>query len=439
MPADKAAPAHVDLAERPDRTEQGDSAIELAVPSVAKSQLDAENEHVVEIPLEKASIDAQTSAEFTPGAGGIEINKSLEKADGLPAQTAGEIDRAGEQSRSQPPSREPGTVGPDFSAQAPVEGGRAEDGESLIEDQSEVARAANEFDAAGEQSRSQPPSHERESAGSNLSLTAPAENETGQDSALIVASRSMGLEDASTSNEDANASEVSRRPEGPDTHTAPAVSPRTTIYVEKLLDRLGFDPGPVDGVIGPKTEQAILAFQKHIGSEATGTVDDELIAAMENRLFAAFEQFLETARRQSSETPGEKKADRSTKTAATAPLGDERPRKTVVRHPQDVPAKKTKSVASASETAISTKRTTQPALQSEVQEAAIPRQPILSEPPYEMVVKDVQKDIPNAFEACARSGQQTDYVKTETGFVLCEEFSFDTRVGRQRDFSNAFK
>jgi hypothetical protein len=47
-----------------------------------------------------------------------------------------------------------------------------------------------------------------------------------------------------------------------------------------------------------------------------------------------------------------------------------------------------------------------------------------------MVAKKVEEIVPNAFEACATSGQQKEYVKTETGFVPCEEFSFDARAAR---------
>jgi hypothetical protein len=83
-----------------------------------------------------------------------------------------------------------------------------------------------------------------------------------------------------------------------------------------------------------------------------------------------------------------------------------------------------------SETAVSRNLTKQPAIQSEVQEAAIPKQLNRLEPPSEKMVKKVEENVANAFEACARTRQQWDYVKTETGFVLCEGFSFDARARR---------
>ncbi len=42
----------------------------------------------------------------------------------------------------------------------------------------------------------------------------------------------------------------------------------------------GFDPGPVDGVLGPHTRSAILAFQAQQGLTQTGAVDGELLARL---------------------------------------------------------------------------------------------------------------------------------------------------------------
>ena len=98
------------------------------------------------------------------------------------------------------------------------------------------------------------------------------------------------------------------------------------------------------------------------------------------------------------------------------------------------PPNKVESIASAPKTSVSGRRTKQPAIQpaiqSEVQEAAIREQPIFAQPPYEKIVEEVQQDVPNAFEACASSGDSRNYVKAGTGFVLCEEFSFDARDRR---------
>lgn len=43
--------------------------------------------------------------------------------------------------------------------------------------------------------------------------------------------------------------------------------------VQDRLTRLGYDPGPVDGLWGSRTRDAILAFQRRAGLDASGTLD----------------------------------------------------------------------------------------------------------------------------------------------------------------------
>lgn len=83
-----------------------------------------------------------------------------------------------------------------------------------------------------------------------------------------------GLTDASTINlgdpiwatdsRDANAAAVSR--------------------VQAALSRLGYDPGPVDGVYGPKTEQAIRLYQRNHGLREDGRATASLAQHMEGQL-----------------------------------------------------------------------------------------------------------------------------------------------------------
>ena len=47
-----------------------------------------------------------------------------------------------------------------------------------------------------------------------------------------------------------------------------------TRTIQETLIEKGFDPGPVDGVLGPKTKAAIMKFQESAGSMADGGVDD---------------------------------------------------------------------------------------------------------------------------------------------------------------------
>jgi len=42
----------------------------------------------------------------------------------------------------------------------------------------------------------------------------------------------------------------------------------------------GFDPGPVDGVLGSRTRAALIDFQNQQGLPATGEVDDAVLAAL---------------------------------------------------------------------------------------------------------------------------------------------------------------
>lgn len=60
-----------------------------------------------------------------------------------------------------------------------------------------------------------------------------------------------------------------------------ALNPQDMIaQAQTLLSTLGFDPGPADGKIGPKTREAIKAFQRDTGLPVTGRVSLSLINAL---------------------------------------------------------------------------------------------------------------------------------------------------------------
>ncbi len=61
----------------------------------------------------------------------------------------------------------------------------------------------------------------------------------------------------------------------PQTIEAPP-SGREVIQVQSALLALGFAPGPVDGVLGPRTKTAIATFQETYDLPVTGTIDDTL-------------------------------------------------------------------------------------------------------------------------------------------------------------------
>jgi Putative peptidoglycan binding domain len=47
--------------------------------------------------------------------------------------------------------------------------------------------------------------------------------------------------------------------------------------IQARLRSFGFNPGPVDGVPGPATEDAVMHYQRHRGQLQTGTVDSQLL------------------------------------------------------------------------------------------------------------------------------------------------------------------
>lgn len=50
--------------------------------------------------------------------------------------------------------------------------------------------------------------------------------------------------------------------------------------IQSLLAERGFDPGPADGVAGPMTIDAVRDFQSTVGLEPTGTIDTQLLTAL---------------------------------------------------------------------------------------------------------------------------------------------------------------
>ncbi|MDH4206933.1 MAG: peptidoglycan-binding protein [Desulfobacteraceae bacterium] len=54
--------------------------------------------------------------------------------------------------------------------------------------------------------------------------------------------------------------------------------------VQLTLKDSGFDPGPIDGILGPKTREAIKRFQIKNELEPTGGIDEQTI----NQLFRSF-------------------------------------------------------------------------------------------------------------------------------------------------------
>jgi peptidoglycan hydrolase-like protein with peptidoglycan-binding domain len=56
--------------------------------------------------------------------------------------------------------------------------------------------------------------------------------------------------------------------------------PETVRRAQRILKSEGFDPGPINGVLGDKTEEALLQYQQKHGIEATGWLDRETRAKL---------------------------------------------------------------------------------------------------------------------------------------------------------------
>lgn len=54
------------------------------------------------------------------------------------------------------------------------------------------------------------------------------------------------------------------------------------LETQKQLSRLGYNPGPLDGLMGKKTRQAIMAFQRKHGQPVTGKASEKLLQQLES-------------------------------------------------------------------------------------------------------------------------------------------------------------
>jgi len=58
----------------------------------------------------------------------------------------------------------------------------------------------------------------------------------------------------------------------------------STKGVQQALSDLGYDPGPIDGIMGPKTKSAIMAFQTDAGISIDGVVGPQTRDALSQAL-----------------------------------------------------------------------------------------------------------------------------------------------------------
>jgi localization factor PodJL len=62
-----------------------------------------------------------------------------------------------------------------------------------------------------------------------------------------------------------------------DAKTASVDMKKAIRNIQTILNKNGYDAGSADGVMGQKTKQAIMAFQKANGLDATGEIDEKLV------------------------------------------------------------------------------------------------------------------------------------------------------------------
>jgi peptidoglycan hydrolase-like protein with peptidoglycan-binding domain len=61
---------------------------------------------------------------------------------------------------------------------------------------------------------------------------------------------------------------------------APTLNPDKIRQVQQALQNKGFDPGPIDGIFGPKTKEAVRNFQDRYGIKADGEIDNQTLYAL---------------------------------------------------------------------------------------------------------------------------------------------------------------
>src|SRR5205823_1599212 len=96
---------------------------------------------------------------------------------------------------------------------------------------------------------------------------------------------------------DADAEELEDTGAGAAVAAAPAAAPAApaaavpaapgqpnVLGIQKALQKLGFDPGQLDGVMGPPTQAAVKKFQQASGLPADGVVDAKTQAALAKAL-----------------------------------------------------------------------------------------------------------------------------------------------------------
>ena len=60
----------------------------------------------------------------------------------------------------------------------------------------------------------------------------------------------------------------------------PEADPATVRTIQQLLADSGYAPGPADGIYGPKTRAAIIAYQRQMEMKPDGLITGDLVASL---------------------------------------------------------------------------------------------------------------------------------------------------------------
>ena len=64
-----------------------------------------------------------------------------------------------------------------------------------------------------------------------------------------------------------------------DMSAVPTLAPDRVSKLQQALQQKGFDPGPIDGVLGPRTREAVRNFQERYGISST-EIDNQTLYAL---------------------------------------------------------------------------------------------------------------------------------------------------------------
>ena len=65
-----------------------------------------------------------------------------------------------------------------------------------------------------------------------------------------------------------------------DMSAMPSLNPDQVRRVQQALQKKGFAPGPIDGILGPITKGAVRKFQDSFGIRASGEIDNQTLFAL---------------------------------------------------------------------------------------------------------------------------------------------------------------